>query len=677
MDELESQIAKIQLGGSKDASAYVFVMAEKAAGSEAELYVVAELPVLNPAAYESCERICLAIASTLKRAYKRSVNPNSFENAIAQVNDELGKLASLGQTQWIDKLNCVVGVKEGHNFNIASCGKVSAYLLRNEEFTDISCSQPRSHPLKTFENFASGKIRLGDLLLLSTTQLFNHISMDRLLTILGSGDFLTSAQTIIQILKDNADPQTAFGVILNLQVPPGQVQDEEIDLENYVVEDRQPSSSFLTKILDYAKNALTFLPKTKRKPTVSLPKVSLGDKIKSFGGNAKNFAQAGKNAWQAAKISAQAAKSAVSPQNIKQLPMAKKVLFISIIVLLLTVVINIVVAAKVKSGRALREQTYSKVKSVQDALANTQASILYKDDIKAAQFFQSAKEIFQTIAAVDDSNKEFYEKVKSQFTEAQAQLEKVVEVSVENLGSLGSAERLIKLPETLAAEVNGAIINYNKKDSKIQDSVLKSEAAIQSCAYLSGTLAGIYDGGKLYAWDFSAGQVSSGFINNVPAQEDFGGMAAYATNSRIYVADKKNGQIVNFALAKSGLSKPIVAVKEPSINQAIDISIDGSIYVLTPNGIIKFQNGKLADFSLPFMPAPFGGKGKIYTQKDFENIYLLDSVNKRILALNKAGSLVYTLQPKEFTDLKDLEVDEKNKVMYVLNDGSLLKISLP
>src|SRR5258708_5321007 len=137
MEELESQIAKIQLGNFKSTSSFVYVLAEKAAGSNAELYMVAELPLLNPAAEEACERICLAIASTLKRAYKKPLSENIFENAIGQINEELGKLASLGQTHWIDRLSCILGVKNNYTFTIATCGKVAAYLLRGKELTDI------------------------------------------------------------------------------------------------------------------------------------------------------------------------------------------------------------------------------------------------------------------------------------------------------------------------------------------------------------------------------------------------------------------------------------------------------------------------------------------------------------------------------------------------------------
>src|ERR1051326_2317135 len=112
MEELESQIAKIQLGNTKSSQSYVYTLAEKAQGSDAELFVVAELPLFNPAAESSCEKICLAIGSTLKRVFRRPADAVNFEIAVSQINEELGKLASLGQTHWIDKLNCILAVKD-------------------------------------------------------------------------------------------------------------------------------------------------------------------------------------------------------------------------------------------------------------------------------------------------------------------------------------------------------------------------------------------------------------------------------------------------------------------------------------------------------------------------------------------------------------------------------------
>lgn len=685
MDELESQIAKIQLGNNKTSSSYVFVMAEKAPGSDAELYVVADMPLFNPAAEESCERICLAIASGLKRSYRKAVDEGSFENATSQINEELGKLAGLGQTQWINKLNCVLGVKHGNEFSIATCGKVSAYLLRNNEYTDISCSPAQSHPLKTFENYATGKIRLGDLLILSTTQMFNYLSMDRLLNIVSGSDFLTATKTVIQLLKETADPQITFGVLLNLQVPPGQAQEEEQDLENYIVE--QPTGeNILSRIFSYGKTAFGMDKAVRREPQVALPKISFGQKLKNLQGNTQNLMAKTLALWHSAKSSAENVKQTVNPQNLKQLSTQKKFFLISALILLIAVVANIGIAAHLKNTRAVQGQISGRLKEAQNLLTSAQGSLLYKDDAAAAAYLLQAKAKIPAANKIDSADKNLYNKVLAQVAATQTLMEKVFTPTVTNLGSLGQGDSLIKLPNYEGVQTNQVIVSYNKTNSKVEDSALASSVAIAGSAFLSGNTAAIYDGSNLYQWDFSKGALGAGFPagggsasggnSSLPQKNDFGGMAQYPTNSRIYIVDKKLGQIISFAPTTNTFSKPIVAARDNSLNNALDIAIDGNIYVLTKNGISKFQSGAPVAFTLS-LPKPFSGSGKIAAQKDFNFIYLLDTGNNTILILDKKGTLINTLKSDRFTKLKDFQVDEKGKVIYVLNDGSLLKVSLP
>ncbi len=101
MNDIETQVAKIQIGDIRQANTYVHVVAEKVDVSETELYALTELPVFNPAAQSDCERISEAIAASLCRSYRGSVNSQTFENALASINEDLGKLANIGKTHWI------------------------------------------------------------------------------------------------------------------------------------------------------------------------------------------------------------------------------------------------------------------------------------------------------------------------------------------------------------------------------------------------------------------------------------------------------------------------------------------------------------------------------------------------------------------------------------------------
>ena len=180
MTELETQVVKIQLGDNKQATSYVYTLAETVDNSGAELYMICELPLFNPAAADECQRIAEAIAASLRRSYRRPSASNTFENALTVINEELGKLQNLGKTHWLGKLNAVLAVKSRSKLSVTSVGKITALLYRDGNFAPITEPGSPHHPLKTFENFSEGKVRLGDLLVLSTSQLFNHISIDRL-----------------------------------------------------------------------------------------------------------------------------------------------------------------------------------------------------------------------------------------------------------------------------------------------------------------------------------------------------------------------------------------------------------------------------------------------------------------------------------------------------------------
>lgn len=674
MEQLESQIAKINLGNPKQANNFVYVMAEKAELSEAEIYVIAELPLLNPAATESCKKICMAISSTMVRAFKRPNEGDVFENAISLVNEELGKLVENGQIDWINKLNCIIGVKKNNVFTIATCGKTTAFLLRNDSFSDISFQTPSTHPLKTFENYSEGKIRLHDILILSTNQLFNYLSIDRLKNILTGYDFLTATKSIIEILKENAGPEVAFGVLINLQVKPGDTNNEEIDLENYLLEQPKYQPNLLAKIGLLIKNLL-FFDKIKRVPERPEAKLSfkqhiynlkikflnLGHKFKTISRFVVNFLKIIKNLF--------------NPQNFKNFSSQKKFFFLSALILLIAVIVNISVAIKYKNNKAEKQQAVFLLSQTQKLLADARTSLVYNDQKKAIDYFAQADENFKKINS-KNLPKDNYNNVLSEIQEIKKKIEKTKQAEVVNLGSLSKESSLIKLPKFLATQTNGNIISYNKENGQIQDGALKcGQNIIFSVALKADTLV-INNGNGLLVCDPTTGEIGQEFTNFVPDKTLAVGLAYYPSNGRVYLLDKEKNQAVSFLINGKNIQKPVISLKDaPEISNTQDFAIDGSIYLLTGAGIVKYTAGRLAEFYMPYLSEPFSGKGKIYTEINFKNLYLLDKGNNRILIFEKKGNLISTLINDQFNKMDDFAVDEQNKTIFVLNDGNLLKVT--
>jgi DNA-binding beta-propeller fold protein YncE len=94
---------------------------------------------------------------------------------------------------------------------------------------------------------------------------------------------------------------------------------------------------------------------------------------------------------------------------------------------------------------------------------------------------------------------------------------------------------------------------------------------------------------------------------------------------------------------------------------------------LYKDGVSKYLAGKPAEYNMPFLFQSFSGQGRLETRPDFENVYILDKGNKRVIITDKKGNLIKTLVSGTFTKPEDFSVDEKNRVIYLLDDSQLLK----
>jgi len=695
MTELETQVAKINIANLKQANTYVFVMAEKVDATESELYAVCELPMLNPAAAADCQRICEAIAAAMRRGYRSVVNENTFENTLAHINDELGKLAGLGKTHWIGKLNAIVAVKTGSTLYLSSTGKMTALLLRDGKFATIVESEPPRHPLKTFENLSVGTLRLDDILIFSTNKLFNHISIDRFQNILEDALLGEAATEIIEILRDNAGPEVAFGAIIALQIEPGQEAEGEVDLGQYIT---HPLGK------DEQERAQVTVGDMQDQYIASENRTAIG-RVKNLGGQIRHYTvrsldairRYGKRLPKPSMASMrsivsrnkpsvglmterfQRARNQLRPETFRRFTWQKKFFFVCALIFLAVLIINIVVSQRYKNSANSAQAFQTQLTEMKKLADDANASFLY-NDLDKARFLTSqlADELskFQN----DKAHQGDLSDVRKQLTELQIKLDKRTTVSPTSVATLSQSENLIVLPSLLATETNRTIVSYNRSTGKVQDNFLKSSESIVAAPAFKDSLAVVYNGSELFAWDPTTGILSSPFKDNVPGRDQFGGLKAYPVNSKVYVIDKSAKKITNFTVAPQGITKPTLSVENEQLANATDLAIDGNIFVALSDGkILKFQSGKQLDFELQLTSA-LSNHIKLYTQSDFTYLYVLDRDNRQILVLKKsgddAGALVATYISDQFTNLKDFAVDEKNKIIFVLNDTNLLKFSI-
>lgn len=674
MTELETQVVKIQLGDNRQASSFVYTLAETLDESSTEIFVITEMPMFNPAAKEECQRIAEAITASLKRSYRKSVKGNVFENALANINEELSKLVTLGKTHWLGKLNAVVAIKHNNVLSISSVGKISALLYREKQFVSIAESSSNNQPLKTFEQFSEGKLKLGDMFILSTPELLNYISIDRIKSLLDKNELPIAAQSMIEFLQDEMGPEVACGTIFALQVEPGTITDEEVDLNNYL-----GGPQISNAVIPPSKQWIPHKVKEGAKTAALIAKnfsTDLKDKYlkKNFW---KNMADKSGQSIGVVQDRLKQTTSKFQPSQFSGYSRQKKFFLISAAILLIALIVNITIAKINSNKNATIASSNEQLTQIEKLLNDSNAALLYGDEPQAQNLFAQASDIFGKLPADLEKQDDISNKLKdlrAQYQDLDKKLNKVTEANVQSLGTLSTSSNLIGLDEYIATETNRSITAYNKGSGQITDNKFKASESITDSIALKNKLAAIYNGKALFMWDPSADIMTGEFSDQVPKEDDFGGMATYATNNKVYVLDKSLGKIISYTTTARAFSNPVVSVTSDDIKNGSSLAIDGNIYVAVSGTILKFNSGAKQDFN----PAVsnLSRNTKLYTEVNFKNIYVLDIDNNKIYILNKDGTLNQTLTSDKFSALQDFVVDSSEDVIYLLNGSELLSIEI-
>lgn len=157
-------------------------------------------------------------------------------------------------------------------------------------------------------------------------------------------------------------------------------------------------------------------------------------------------------------------------------------------------------------------------------------------------------------------------------------------------------------------------------------------------------------------------------------------------SGRFYLLDPLDNRILRFTPTNDGYSQPPENYLSPDVNVdlngAVDMAIDGHIYVLTVDGrIYKFLSGQLETFTLSNLDEPLHNPSAIFSSAmgDEGYIYVADAGNQRIVQFTKEGRFVrqFRSDPPYFQGLRDFVVDEAGRKLYVLDGRALYLVNMP
>ncbi|HSX48114.1 MAG TPA: hypothetical protein VLF41_01250, partial [Candidatus Nanoarchaeia archaeon] len=107
------------------------------------------------------------------------------------------------------------------------------------------------------------------------------------------------------------------------------------------------------------------------------------------------------------------------------------------------------------------------------------------------------------------------------------------------------------------------------------------------------------------------------------------------------------------------------------------LTVDGQVYAAGPNGLKRFNSGKL-DKGLT-LPDPLGHVTNVDSFNAGDSLLLTDSQSGRIGVVDASGAMALTKQIKLTGNPKlySTRYDSKSRQVIGLTDGKLIKFTLP
>ena len=165
------------------------------------------------------------------------------------------------------------------------------------------------------------------------------------------------------------------------------------------------------------------------------------------------------------------------------------------------------------------------------------------------------------------------------------------------------------------------------------------------------------------------------------------GMDYYIGN--LYMLDTTVSQLWRYRPTGDNYSDPREPYFPPesgtNLSTVIDAAIDGSVWLLNPNGnVVKYFGSQQEAFALESITPALSDAVEIWAN-DAEvpngRLYIVDAASNRIVVFDKQGKLLSQMVPVDhpgiLQDFRSLFVDEITNYMYILTGTGLYQVPLP
>ncbi|MEA3449622.1 MAG: hypothetical protein U9Q85_01435 [Patescibacteria group bacterium] len=670
---------------------------------------------INNNYYQSDKIILRERISTLKPEH-------IFETALAKTNKDLEKFIKQEKIKiLLSSINITVGLLYEQNFHFANTGKNRIFLFYRQEEEPISskkytktkpknqykladlglsAKEPTGKQSKTkqFNNVISGLLPLNSFILISNEALPEYITEKKLSTIVSTlppkssveqikgllqniNSYISFQSIIIKINKEASEfkPEPAPTNIATKSSTPENIS-ELSSTETTTEKIMSPSGFFnFKKWLNFL-NINKIINGTKH---ITLALLNGVYYIFKFALKAVNLKKSTINIGPKLKFYAQNSKRLLLALNWK-----KRLLLLTAFLSVIMLTINIITNKKDQEEIAQKKEYRELIVEIEKKQHQAEASLLYSNEKSAQKLFTEITELMEQLPQVSAEQQKTYDEFS---TKLELQLEKTNRVirfedkeriaDFKNINQKASPINLFLLTEAkrlyVADPKNQSVYIVDLNDLSITVAADTSEVTNDLRYPSSAEAESVYyfNANNVIEFRTSDNTIKTLDINLLGDASQFASTDTY--NGRYYLLNRKEGQIYRYSRSGKSFSSPYAWIQEAAdLSTAIDLSIDGYIYVLQNNGeVIKYLRGRAVDFKLEAVNPAISAPNAIYSSSDLKYIYILEPKESRLIIYDKSGQFLKQYKDNFLKNAKGFAIDENNKQMYFLAGTEILQTS--
>lgn len=655
--------------------------------------------------HEDSAYIVNFLASVVKKEYfmhpKRAAI-ESLEATLHKINRALSELIKQDNTAWLGKLNATICVLEKNSIHFSVSGKAKTILIRNSVLNDISdglAEESELHPLKTFTEVSSGRVNIGDKILLTTPGLFEIFSPEEL----QKNAERFSNEKFSQFLKTALVNQLLFGSTVIIDIFEASVQKPILKKSKEVEETKEIPNVFSQSAFSNKKTA-SEPGKIDSEPQLKDSDEPISQEIEYTDSKTGHIYVQGdtpeiqpNETWiriqeiseeilvqcvhvgkKTGRICLRTTRDIISktksiklpsrPQerNHETIPTDKRIEIVSENTSSVGITISDTIKRAVPRFSVIKEE-FSKLSTNQKRFALGAIFAIFVIPFLIVQFQEEPRssstliEEKSPVIAPDPLSKD---KNKRTVTTGQSIL------------SNNALLTTVILKGTPFAITRNSVINLeNPQDTQAFPLPSTFDATIMQATAMKdlNTIFLLTDTGKIISFTPSNRAFTENNIS-LPEAGDIADIETYLTY--LYVLDNKNRTIYRYPRADGGFGAQSVWLKETiDTNKTDTIAINENLYLSQTNSMTAFNKGKrdMVAFEQSATPIIFSN---LFAQPETQFIYALDSVNGRLVQFEKSGTIVSQYAYEKIKGSTSVAVDEQKKKAYFTTPSEVFSIGL-